>query len=293
MNRTVLLLGSTGLLGKELAQLFSEGTQLLTPTREYVDLSEAGQVERYLALNKPDVIINAAAWTDVDGAEEHPELVFRVNAESVRVLADYSLNNRKRLVHISTASVFSGNMTSVFGPQDELNPVNTYNESKALAEKYCLDRIDGGADILIIRTYWLFGRNGQSFVDFVASKAIQKQQITVVADQWGQPTLASELAIYTRKVSELGGEPRIRHAVNRGAVSRIHLARTIYRHFHADETLVVSTTENIFGAAAPRPEACILVSSRSDDPSLSIFQDWDKALEDYLNDRYKGGMKRY
>lgn len=294
MGNTVLLFGSTGLLGKELVQLLSGGKPvLLAPTREDVDLSEAVQVEHYLARTNPDVIINAAAWTDVDGAEADPQLVFRVNGEAVKILADYSLSNRKRLVHISTASVFSGNVNSVFRPRDQVNPVNTYNESKALAEGYCLDRIDKGADISIIRTYWLYGRHGHSFVDFVASNAIHKREITIVANQWGQPTLASELARYTLKVAELGGEPRVRHAVNWGSTSRLNLARAIYRHFHSDEALVVSTTENDFGAAARRPEACLLSNSLSDDPNLSAFQDWGRALAEYLDEMYKGGIKHH
>lgn len=294
MGNTVLLFGSTGLLGKELGPLLMDGKLgLLMPTREDADLSVSGQVGAYLARTNPDVIINAAAWTDVDEAEESKRLVFQVNAESVKILADYSLSNRKRLVHISTASVFSGNLDSVFGPQDPVNPVNTYNESKALAEGYCLDRIDKGADISIIRTYWLYGRHGHSFVDFVASNAINKREIRIVANQWGQPTLASELATYTLKVSELGGEPRVRHGVNRGGTSRLNLARAIYRHFHSDESLVVSTTESDFGAAAKRPEGCILSNSPHEDPNLSAFQDWDSALTEYLDERYKGGIIHY
>lgn len=291
VGEKILLLGSSGMLGKELHQLLLlREADLLTPSRESVDLSDTAQIQKYLASGDPDLIINAAAWTDVDGAEENKKLVLQVNGESVKVLADYCLSNRKRLVHISTASVFSGGVNSVFVPQDQVNPVNTYNESKVLAEKYCRDRIDSGADISVIRTYWLYGRHGNSFVDFVASNAIREKEIRVVANQWGQPTLASELASYTVKVSELKGEPRIRHAVNGGSTSRMELARAIYRHFHSDESLIVSTTENNFGAAAPRPEACILSNSLLDDPELSAFQSWDRALAEYLNDKYERGV---
>jgi|AntAceMinimDraft_12_1070368.scaffolds.fasta_scaffold07313_6 dTDP-4-dehydrorhamnose reductase len=290
MVEKVLLLGASGLLGKDLHQSsFFHESDLWAPSREELDVSDLAKLSWYLSRSKPDVVINAAAWTDVDGAEKNEEIVFLINAESVRVLADYALNNGKQFIQLSTASVFSGTSEKFFQPQDEVNPLNTYNKSKALAEAYCLERAARGADISVIRTYWLYGHNGKSFVDFVATNAISNTGINVVANQWGQPTHSSELATFITKVATVKNDPRIRHAVNSGRTSRLDLARTIYRHFHSDETLIVSTSASVFGASAPRPEACLLSDSSSDDPNLPEFQTWDQALAEYLDERYPGG----
>ncbi len=287
-----LLLGSSGLLGQEIKRLpHLANIALDVPSHSDLDISDVEQLAGYLKVARPDVVINAAAWTDVDGAQESSDQVFRANAGSVQVLADYALNTGKKLVQISTASVFSGSVGHFFETDSQPNPLNEYNKSKALAEHFCLESIDKGADISILRTYWLYGRFGPNFVDFVASQALKGERVTVVEDQWGQPTLASDLAETVVSVCFADGSEGLLHATNRGFTSRLGWVKAIFQVLHADENLVLPTSSSSFGAAAPRPAACLLAESTFSDGSSLRLRDWNEALRAYLLERYSSGQK--
>jgi dTDP-4-dehydrorhamnose reductase len=281
---THLVLGASGLLGQELVKHFGGsgafGAGTLAPRRDELDLFDSVALEKALHDLGPDVVINAAAWTDVDGAENNAEAVFRVNTLAVGQLVDYVLRNEKKLVQISTASVFSGNERQSFSHTSPHSPVNVYNSSKAEAEKICFKAIDQGADVSLFRTYWLYGGGGD-FVSLVAAQARKEQKITVVMDQYGQPTLASDLAAQVSASLATGTSRSIFHSVNSGAgVSRLELAFAIFDFFEKDPSLISPVTAESFGALAPRPMASNLDLSSEGD---FLMRPWRDALYEYLD----------
>lgn len=284
-SATYLVLGSSGLLGQELLRGLAEyGSRyrIVAPGRQDVDLSDATQLARVLEDCRPDVVINSAAWTDVDGAERERDAVFRANTYPVGQLADYALNNKKKLVQVSTASVFSGRNDEVFAHGDVHSPLNVYNTSKAEAEKICFAAAGEGADISVFRTYWLYGRSQRgSFVNFAANQALGSQKTRVVSDQYGQPTLASDLAKQIIKSLASEVSRPIFHSVNSGnGISRLELTYAIFEYFKKDLSLISPVEARDFGAQAPRPEACNLDLSEE---GLFLLRPWKDALYAYLN----------
>ena len=283
---THLVLGASGLLGQELVKNFGGsgafGAKTLSPRRDELDLFDSVALEEALYDLRPDVVINAAAWTDVDGAQKNAEAVFRVNTLAVGQLADYALRNEKKLVQISTASVFSGNERQSFSHSSPHSPVNVYNSSKAEAEKICFKAIDQGANVSLFRTYWLYGGGGRGdFVSFVAAQARKEQKIKVVMDQYGQPTLASDLAAQVSASLATGTSRSIFHSVNSGAgLSRLELAFAIFDFFERDPSLISPVTAESFGALAPRPMASNLDLSSEGD---FLMRPWRDALYEYLD----------
>jgi dTDP-4-dehydrorhamnose reductase len=287
-----LLIGASGLLGREIRNLPQlADIDLQVPAHATLDISNAEQLIDYLKLEQPQLVINAAAWTDVDGAQASPDQVFRSNAKSVEIMANYALNSGGRLIQVSTASVFSGSANQFFSTDSTTNPINEYNKSKALAERFCLQNVRLGADISILRTYWLYGKFAPNFVDFVATRVLQGKPVTVVEDQWGQPTSASDLAETVASVCFSEKNEGILHAINHGVTSRLSLTKAIVRILNVDETLIVPTSASNFGAAAPRPAACSLATSKFSDGSLLRLRDWEDALSIYLLERYSSGQK--
>jgi dTDP-4-dehydrorhamnose reductase len=286
-----LLLGSSGLLGKEIQNLpHLANIDLDVPSHSTLDIANAEQLIDYLEVLQPHMVINAAAWTDVDGAQASPDQVFRANAGSVEILAGYALKSGGKLIQISTASVFSGSVDQFFSTDSRTNPINEYNKSKALAERFCLKNQRLGADISILRTYWLYGKFAPNFVDFVATQVLEGKPVTVVEDQWGQPTSASDLAETVASVCFSEKNGGILHAVNHGVTSRLNLAMAIVQILNVGEHLIIPTSAFNFGAAAPRPAACSLGTSKCSDGSSLRLRDWKEALSAFLLERYSSGQ---
>ena len=286
-KRCWLVLGSSGLLGHEIMEALSgTGIHVEAPPRSQLDVSDSQQLLEYLETTRPDVIVNSAAWTDVDGAEKDFDTVFRINALSVEVLSEYAFRSGATLVHISTGSVFNGTPSRFFGRGSKPNPINQYNKSKAMAEDYCRAAITRGAKILVVRTYWLYGNAVPNFVDFVAEKARLGESWSVVEDQWGQPTLASDLAEATVWLIRQENIRGFLHATNRGVTSRLEWVRAIYDILGLDDSLVTATRASNFGAQAPRPTACLLRETKLPDGSYLRLRGWDEALKTYLEERY-------
>jgi len=281
--KTYLILGASGLLGQELVKILAYSNEFrvrtIAPQRSELDISDSVSLETALEDYRPDVVINAAAWTDVDGAEQNPEAVFRVNALAVGQLVNYALKFEKKLVQISTASVFSGMELETFDHNSLHNPVNIYNASKAEAERLCLEAIEKGADLSLVRTYWLYGGK-KDFVSFVATHALEEKKISVVSDQFGQPTLSTDLAKQVLAVLNVGASNPIFHSVNFGpGISRLDLAFAIFDFFEKDRSLIRPVKAEIFGAPAPRPTACNLDLSLEGD---FLMRPWREALHWYL-----------
>ena len=187
----VLLLGAGGQLGMALQRLAPAGVDLATPTREELDICNASQLREALSRFKPEVVINAAAYTEVDRAESEREKSFLVNAIAPGIVAESAASLGARMLQVSTDFVFSGDRPIPWERDAETAPVNVYGESKLAGERAVTRALGTGATV--IRTSWLYGRYGKNFVMKMLDLMTTREQIDVVYDQVGTPTWANSL----------------------------------------------------------------------------------------------------
>ncbi|GGK73175.1 dTDP-4-dehydrorhamnose reductase [Amphritea balenae] len=202
----ILLLGGSGQVGFELQRTLAALGSVLSPDRNKLDLMGEEAVSGYLAENKPDIIVNAAAWTAVDAAEEKQKDSERLNSGLPAQLADYAAKNDARLIHYSSDYVYPGNGEQPWHEESPPGPKNYYGKTK-LAGDQAIE--NSGADYLIFRTSWVYSARGNNFMKTMFRLAENKSELNIVADQIGAPTPArliaqiTSLAIHSRLVKGL------------------------------------------------------------------------------------------
>lgn len=269
----LIILGAGGMLGQELARVFGD-FEVTALDRHEIDITKNGKVEKEIGRVKPDVIINAAAYTDVDGAESNRETAFEVNELGVRNLAVAAKKTGAKLVHFSTDYVFPGDKKEGYKEDDLPGPAeNTYGESKLAGEKVLRK---SGVEYYLVRTAWLYGAGGKNFVDTILRLATEKNELRVVNDQFGSPTWAADLARAIKELVEEKYEPGVYHLVNDGVASWYEFAREIMK-LRNKNTMVVPVTTQEFPRPATRPKYSILINTKG--PKL---RDWREALQEYL-----------
>lgn len=239
-----------------------------------LDIADRAQVLRAADRLRPECIINAAAYNDVDGAETDRDRAFAVNAAGPENLAQAAGRVQARLIHVSTDYVFDGQKGSPYTEGDRPNPINVYGWSKYEGEQRVL-RVEPNACVL--RTAWLYGRHGKNFVKAILAAA-RAGPLRVVIDQVGSPTASLDLA---EAIRELLARPAIKgifHVVNAGSCSRYAFARAILR----DRVQVEPITTGQLPRAAARPANAALVSGRWEAAGLTALQPWEAALNRFL-----------
>lgn len=187
----IAITGSKGMLAKTLVPVLSEEHNIFALSREDLDITNREAVQRVIKDLSPDIIINCAAYTKVDKAEEEKEKAFLINAIGVQNLASICSDLVIPLCHISTDYVFDGTKNSPYTPFDSTNPINTYGESKRAGEQYIQWILN---KFYIIRTSWLYGEGGNNFVYTILRLAKERKELRVVSDQIGSPTSTSTLS---------------------------------------------------------------------------------------------------
>jgi dTDP-4-dehydrorhamnose reductase len=190
----IVLFGRNGQLGWEFERSLPALGDVISLDREELDLCHLDAVQRFLSQSKPDLIVNASAYTDVDRAEREPELVMKVNALAPEVMAEASRQLRAVLVHFSTDYVFDGRTNRPYIETDPTNPLNVYGKSKLMGEENIKQASDA---FLILRTSWVYSLRGNSFVNKVLGWARKNSMLKIVDDQVGNPTWARMLAEIT------------------------------------------------------------------------------------------------
>ncbi|MGA2162738.1 MAG: dTDP-4-dehydrorhamnose reductase [Methanoregula sp.] len=261
--KKVLILGAYGMLGYDLQHVFP-GAVL---RGHDLDITDAGKVTAALRDIKPALVINAAAYTDVDGCEDHRDVAFGVNGDALLSLARACKDAGACLIHYSTDYVFDGTRTS-YREIDVPHPVNAYGESKLLGEKHIRETMD---DYRIIRTSWLFGTHGKNFVETMLRLSREMPEVRVVNDQFGKPTYTADLAQKTAGIAGL--DPGIYHITNEGVCSWFEFARAIIQN-----VVPCSTAE--YPRRAQRPAYSVLVNTKT-----TPMRSWNEALTAYLKER--------
>jgi len=190
----ILLLGKNGQVGWELQRALAPIGELSTLDRTQVDLANPTALLSVLDKLQPQIIVNAAAYTAVDKAETEQKLAYAVNAETVRILANYCLNNDAWLIHYSTDYVYDGSKLTAYVETDKTNPLSVYGNSKLAGEEHLRN---SNCKYLNFRTSWVFASKGHNFIKSIIKLAKERTELKVIADQFGAPTSAELIADVT------------------------------------------------------------------------------------------------
>jgi dTDP-4-dehydrorhamnose reductase len=271
----VTVFGSSGLLGQALVEeLKSE--QLTALSSADADLRNPARIQEVIRASRPDWIILAAAYTDVDGCESNRELAFAVNCQGAIDVAQAARDAGSRLLFLSTDYVFDGNKKSPYETGDPRNPINVYGESKARAEERLLEILP---EVCIVRTSWLFGRGGKCFPATILKLATTRPDLAVVNDQRGCPTLTVDLASTLAQLCRKSARGLV-HATNAGNCTWFDLARQIVRISRlATVVRPVPTTD--FPRPARRPSYSVLSPASLHSYGIQM-PDWQDAIRRYL-----------
>jgi dTDP-4-dehydrorhamnose reductase len=270
----ILVVGSKGMLGQELMALLGSAARGVDVGD--IDITDLASVQRVLVTLKPRIVINAAAYTDVDGCETQTELALQVNGEGVAHLAMITKEIGAKLVQLSTDYVFDGRNPSAYQEDDAPAPLSVYGESKLAGEM----NAKFNPDYLIVRTQWLYGHAGKNFVETMLRLAGERSELAVVDDQIGSPTWTYDLSLAIKALIDKGCTG-IYHAANSGTVSWNGFAREIFHQAGLAITVNPMSTEQL-GRPAARPLHSTLDCSKLAADTGFVPQPWQEALKRYL-----------
>lgn len=273
----ILITGSNGMLGHDLVEALNGSHELILTTSKTLDITDEKQVMDTVCENKPDIVINSAAYTNVDGCEENPELAYSVNGDGVRNLALACRQTDCALVHISTDYIFNGKNTRPWVEDDEIGPISVYGKSKLKGEEAIQEILD---KYFILRTAWLYGINGKNFPKTMLELAENHSEITVVYDEVGTPTYTPDLA---RAISQLIETDYygIYHLTNSGNCSWCEFARYIFEIAEKD-VKVIPVTASEFARPAPRPSYSVLENKNWVEKGFKPLRDYKDAIKEYI-----------
>jgi dTDP-4-dehydrorhamnose reductase len=248
--------------------------------RSEIDITKISSITEGLAKYQPSVIINCAAWTAVDNAEDHIEEAFLINAEGARNVAIVARNFSARLVHISTDYVFPGNETGAKDEYEKTGPASVYGASKLAGEQAVISEY--GDNSLIVRTAWLYSKYGANFVKTMVRKALTNSEVRVVDDQFGQPTLASDLARHIVELVHHGDATGIFHGTNSGSATWCDLTIAIYEALGVLTSLVTPVDSSAYPTKARRPSNSVLGHKHTISLGIAEMRPWSDALLESL-----------
>ncbi|MEW5864655.1 MAG: dTDP-4-dehydrorhamnose reductase [Pseudomonadota bacterium] len=272
----ILLTGAGGQLGRELARRLPALGELVATDRAALDLSDPDAIRRTVRAARPQVIVNAAAYTAVDRAEAEPEAAHAVNATAPAVLAEEARRLGALLVHYSTDYVFDGEKRAPYVEDDPPNPLNVYGRTKLAGEQALRA---SGARHLILRTSWVYAPHGRNFLLAIARRARAGEPLRVVDDQTGVPTSAAFLAEASVRILAAAERAEgLYHLAPAGSTTWCGFARAIVARLGLEVAVTpISTAE--YPAAARRPAYSVLDSSRARAAFDLPAMDWREVFE--------------
>lgn len=285
-NMRILVTGGTGQLGSEWVDYLNrEGVEFIALPSSDFDVTDHADTRRVMNNLKPDVIINCAAYTKVDQAEDEPELAYAINRDGVKNLADYCASRNMKLVHFSTDYVFPGKQEDAkhyldgYTEEAPKNPINIYGKSKLAGEEVVKA---SGCEFIIVRTAWLCGKHGGNFVKTMLKLAESQKELKVVDDQIGCPTFAKNLVTNCwHLVNEK--QSGIFHISSTGKTTWYEFAREIFNQKGIDiKVEPVSSSE--FPSKAKRPSFSLLSTQKIANIPDSELISWQDGLSSLLKE---------
>jgi dTDP-4-dehydrorhamnose reductase len=274
----ILVMGHKGMLGSDLMDVLGRDHEVSGVDIDEFDITSAPDCLRVVGELNPEVIVNAAAYTDVDGCETNRDTCFAVNAEGVRNIAYACKDSGAKIVHYSTDYVFDGTKGEPYLEDDPCRPINTYGASKRKGEELLIETAENH---VLIRTAWLYGRQGKNFVKAILAKARDEGMLRVVDDQVGSPTFSFDLAQATKLLVERDCRG-IYHVTNRGVCSWFQFAQRILEYTQVSGVTVEPIKSHELSRKAARPAYSVLSNRKFMEATQKTMRPWQVALNDYL-----------
>jgi dTDP-4-dehydrorhamnose reductase len=285
----VLVVGAAGQLGNDVVDALAQNSSLavLGIDLPEIDITDPVSVELVFGGFDPDYVINCAAYTAVDAAEQDEELAMRVNGLGPRLIAQECRKASAWLVHVSTDYVFDGDATTPYAEDATPDPRTAYGRTKLAGEEAVRAILPDSH--YIIRTAWLYGCHGSNFVKTMLRLEGERDTVAVVDDQLGQPTYSRDLAWQIVQLFERHPAPGTYHGTNSGEVTWFGFTQEIFRLAGADPARVLPTTSAEFVRAAPRPAYSVLGHDRWTAVGIPEMRPWQEALEAAFKDGISAG----
>lgn len=273
----VLIAGAQGMLGNDVRIKLQGTCEVLTRDIQDFDICDRAKVLSDIKHIRPDVVINCAAFTNVDEAETQKDAAFAINADGAQNIALACRESGSLLYHISTDYVFDGGKNEPHSEADPVNPFSLYGKSKLAGERHVQSILTRH---VIIRTSWLFGKHGKNFISTIVKLSGEKDEIQIVNDQTGCPTYTVDLA---EAIARLLAKPAqgIYHFCNSGACTWFAFAEKIIGLLGCTTKVLPITTQQL-GRPAPRPAFSVLNCGRFISETGVHPRAWEDALKDYL-----------
>ncbi|MGB7191168.1 MAG: dTDP-4-dehydrorhamnose reductase [Acidobacteriaceae bacterium] len=285
--RRFLVLGAQGQLGIELQRAFQGAGHIIALSRAECDLGNPHSIRAAIQTARPNVILNAAAYTAVERAESEPELAMRINGDAPGIIAEEARNSNALLIHYSTDYVFDGSKPSPWAEDDPIHPLNVYGATKLAGERNIQQ---AGGRFLIFRASWVFSPQGNNFLLTMLRLGQQRSELRIVNDQRGAPTSAFELATATRRVLDsIGGRDLnelagIYHMSCAGETTWCGFAQAIFAKARADKAwaAVTGISSSEYPTPAARPVNSVLSNEKLKASFGIELPSWEAALETSL-----------
>ncbi len=278
----ILITGSNGQLGTELVSRYLDRAQeeVFVGDLPDLDITSDESVASIFANVAPDLVINCAAWTAVDAAEEKEREAFAVNAEGPAILAQYCARVGARMVQISTDYVFAGDAREPYAESAHAEPVTAYGRTKLAGENFVRELLP--ENHIVIRTAWLYSQTGHNFVKTIIRSQKERDTLSVVTDQIGQPTSAADLADQIISLLDKFPGSGTFHGTNSGVTSWFEFARAIMSEIGQDPQRVLPTDSSSYVQLAPRPAYSVLGHEGWASVGMEPMRDWRIALRDAI-----------
>lgn len=273
-----LITGSNGQLGTDLQLVLGTEPDVTVRAVDVADLdiTDSAAVDAAVAEFAPDVLINAAAFTAVDAAEEAEQTAYLVNATGPAVLAAALARHGGRLIHVSTDYVFAGDGSRPYEVEDEPDPRSAYGRTKLAGERAVREVLPDSS--YVVRTAWVYGATGANFVKTMARLERERDTISVVDDQRGSPTWSADLARALVELARSAAPAGTYHCTNSGDTTWFEFTQAIFTELGADPSRVLPTTTDAFPRPAPRPAYSVLSPAAWAAAGLAPMPAWRDAL---------------
>ena len=270
-----LVTGAHGQLGSDVLRRLA-GEQVTGLGRDELDITDLRAVDRMISELRPDVVVNAAAYTAVDAAESDEPAAHAVNAAGPAALASALSRRGGRLLHVSTDYVFDGTSSSPYAVDDPTAPRSAYGRTKLAGEQAVRELLPGTG--YVVRTAWVYGAVGANFVKTMVRLEGERDTVSVVDDQRGSPTWSADLARGLVELAHSSAPAGTYHCTNSGDTTWFGLTRAIFGELGADPQRVLPTTTDAFPRPAPRPAYSVLSGQAWLAAGLTPLPDWADAL---------------
>jgi len=271
----IALTGSDGMLGQDIQRVFTD-VELVNFTLNDFDITDPDRTLSVIKQASPDYLIHPAAYTDVDGCENNPETAYRVNAVGAKNVTNACEEIGCPVIYISTDYVFDGTKEEPYLETDEPNPLNEYGLSKLNGERFVSSLTES---FYVVRTSWLYGKNGKNFVETISRLLLERDEIKVVNDQTGSPTYTYDLALKLREL--IGKDYGTYHITNSSKCSWYEFALEIATLKQSD-TKIIPVTSDEYKLPARRPAHSILANAKLKQAGIKELRSWKEALREYM-----------